>query len=485
MGQVVQDNVQTNVNGVIAQENGIINIDGQSGDQSNGQVNGINHAPQEPQEPQEPQLYEVDLESMQMDLYKGKYLTPDEFLEEIGKMVFNAEVRANEDRDRLYRAQAMFTATQVSVQEFDPQFRLECERMAARERKRRDQRRAEKKNKAAESGANNNGSGQENGAPVRRSARNNGQEPELAITDPLLLERRLKRQRSQDANTDSHESGEDNVDDRLAKRPRGDVIMQDDTDRDPLDVVGPTSSQARPTTVRFAPVEGSETPSRRFPGDGAISQQVLTPVLEVDSEPRPTTGFNPNLLNPMPTFDPPLPSLQSYMMSSMTEENASPLIPGQENPAQQNLFSLMPQPVGSEALNVPVAQFSAPPISPPRSPRQSPAPGTAARPEPGQGNSETLPVAMEVERPRSPTPPPPPPFHVDEDLLLDLELRFVKRTEKLNVEQLEQLRATSLNCIWRHRQEWDRDACIRELFGVIDEFVEEASLDIDDDDGQF
>jgi len=261
--------------------------------------------------------------------------------------------------------------------------------------------------------------------------------------------------------------------------------MQDDIDRDPLDVVGPTSSQPRPTTVRFAPVEGVETPSRRYPGDGAISQQVLTPVIEVNSEPRPSGGFDPNLLNPTPTFEPPLPSLQSYMMSSMTEESASPYIPSQETLAPQNSFSLIPQPVGSEALNVPVAQFSAPLISPPRSPRHSPAPGTAAIQESDLGSSGTLQVPMEVERPRTPTPPPPPPFHVDEGLLHELESSFVNQTEKLNVEQLEQLRATSLSCIWRHRQEWDRDACIRELFGVIKEFVEEASLDIDDDDGQY
>ena len=88
---------------------------------------------------------------------------------------------------------------------------------------------------------------------------------------------------------------------------------------------------------------------------------------------------------------------------------------------------------------------------------------------------------MEVERQRTPTPPPPP-FHIDEGLLVELETSFVNQTEKLNIEQLEQLRATSLGCIWRHRQEWDRDACVRELFGIIKEFVEEVSLDIDDED---
>jgi hypothetical protein len=51
-----------------------------------------------------------------------------------------ANIRANEDMDRLYKVHAMLTATQVSIQEFDPHFQLECERMATRERQRREER---------------------------------------------------------------------------------------------------------------------------------------------------------------------------------------------------------------------------------------------------------------------------------------------------------------------------------------------------------
>ena len=61
-------------------------------------------------------------------------------------------------------------AAQVSIQEFDPQLRLECERMAVRERQRWEQ---HKKNKGKERAQDNQLNG---GAPVavRRSVRNNG-----------------------------------------------------------------------------------------------------------------------------------------------------------------------------------------------------------------------------------------------------------------------------------------------------------------------
>ena len=46
----------------------------------------------------------------------------------------------------------------------------------------------------------------------RRSVRNNGQQPELSITDPVKLERRLKRQRGEECiGGNSHGSKEETV----------------------------------------------------------------------------------------------------------------------------------------------------------------------------------------------------------------------------------------------------------------------------------
>ena len=55
-------------------------------------------------------------------------------------------------------------------------------------------------------------------------------------------------------------------------------------------------------------------------------------------------------------------------------------------------------------------------------------------------------------------------------------------TSGMSIEQLEQLRATCLGAIWRHRQDWDRDALVQELDEIVDEFVQEVRVDLDDGD---
>ncbi|THH05437.1 hypothetical protein EW145_g4792 [Phellinidium pouzarii] len=470
-----------------AQLNGIIVIDGADGTHPEVRVNGA-HDP-----PAEPELFEVDLESMNVDLYKGKYLTPNMFLEDIGRMVYNAEMRKNEDHERLNKAQSMFTAAQVSIQEFDPGFRLECERMAGRECQRREQRRAEKERSRAgsrEGSTNGHGSGLENGAHIRRSARNNGLQPEIGITDPLKLERQLKRQRSHDANGDANGSGsgEDSIDDRDAKRSRVEPIAEDNRDYDEINILGPTSSQIRPATVRFATDinDDPQTPTRA--NGHHILHDHLAPIAEVYSESR-HSGFDPNLLNPA-ISQAPLPSLQSLIDANPMNDfsNSLPSLVSEQQffPPANNMFdfSHQLQPGASEMLIMPTGMDRA--IDPslnfatpqPQTPHRSPAPtATIEQIEQPQlpPRTETPPILMEVEAPRPPSPPPPE-FHVDEALLSQLETKFVGKTGQLNVEELEQLRAISLGCIWRHRQEWDRDACVRELFSVIDEFVEEAVL---------
>lgn len=74
---------------------------------------------------------------------------------------------------------------------------------------------------------------------------------------------------------------------------------------------------------------------------------------------------------------------------------------------------------------------------------------------------------------RSPTPPLPD-FHLDETLLDQLQRKLKLETEGMNVEQLEQLRATCLGDVWRHRKEWDRDDLVKALFKVVDDFLEEV-----------
>lgn len=79
-----------------------------------------------------------------------------------------------------------------------------------------------------------------------------------------------------------------------------------------------------------------------------------------------------------------------------------------------------------------------------------------------------LPVPI-IER----TPTPLPDFHVDDVLVEQLHASLRETTSSLTIEELEQLRATCLGCIWRHRSEWDRDSLVRELQDIVSDFVAE------------
>jgi len=419
---------------------------------TNGAPNGVHPEQLQQQqhqqmlvESQQPMLFDMDLERMHIDLYKGKYLTPQDFLDDVSKIVHNAGIRMDEDPDRLYKAQAMLTAAEVSIHEFDPGLRIECDRMAPRERQRREEHKKSKdkgKGRADDPG---------HAVGTRRSARHNGQQPELSITDPLKLERKLKRQRSNEDEGNSRGSSEEHGDGRDTKRSKLSVTSDDD-DRDPLDIVGPTSSQLRPTTVRFAsdipPVQNPEVPP---PMNGLEQHE---PDLPMSPSPYNTAGFDPFLLNPLsptgPIFHnaPPLPSLMNGILSP---------------PASAPFYSFQ-QPDNQTFVHAPVPQVSAP---------QTPIQIEEPLPP---GEEEPQPQPMVIER----TPTPLPEFHVDQSLVFKLKGDLRDTTASLTVEQLEQLRATCLGCIWRHRTEWDRDALVRELKEVVKEFVDEVVEDVSD-----
>ena len=436
----------------------------------NGHVNGIidDNYPLEPQ----PALYDMDLEKMHIELYKGRYLTPQDFLDDVGKMVHNASVRSHEDLDRLHKAQAMFTAAQVSIQEFDPMFRQECERMAVRERQRREQqKKAKEKEKEKDDG---NG----NGGPVvaRRSARNNGQQPELTITDPVKLERRLKRQRGEEGGADSLGSEEEVVGNndggRDAKRTR--MVIDDDDDRDPLDIVGgtPPSQVQSHTVVRFAPdlVEPmGDLNAVARPSDTQPSEPHPSDDMVVDENPR-RSGFDPSLLNPMSPSPP--RTVPQHMGDSF-------LAPPQWGPNDIQF-----EPPTIDPLNPFLSSQPGPNTRPSRTPSPSRTPILRSRtperiPTPPAHVPEPAPVPMIVVE-RTPSPPLPD-FYVDDSLVASLEGSLRDNTSTLTIEQLEQLRATCLGDVWRHRTEWNRDALVGDLIKVVHEFVEEVAEAWEDD----
>jgi hypothetical protein len=412
-----------------------------------------------------PPLFDMDLEKMHTELYRGRYLTPQDFLDDVGKMVHNADVRSYEDLDRLYKAQAMFTAAQVSIQEFDPSLKLECERMAGRERKRREDRRKEKekerekKEKEREKDDNLN----VNGQGARRSARNNGLQPELGITDPVKLERRLKRQRPNEAGSDSLGSEEEG-EVRDAKRTRMLVDGDGSDDPDPLDVVGldpslmhPRVHFAHPEIIQPIPRLGALLPRIATPPQQAVAvdgdaDMVVDGASASASRSR-SSGFDPSLLNPVSPSEETSPFFVPSSTPSIVANGAqyTPISAPITDPANPFLLS------ETTSSSIPPA---------PSTPTRTPPPPKSPEPE-----KPPSPVPMIVER----TPTPLPDFHVDEELVMELQRCLREDTGDLTIEELEQLRATCLGNVWRHRAEWDRDALVKELMDVIREFVSELS----------
>jgi len=428
-----------------------------------------------------PLLHDVDLEKMHVDLYRGRYLTPQDFLDDISKIVQNSELRAFEDMDRMYKAQAMLIATQVSIQEFDPAFKLECERMAVRERQRREERR---KNK--EKGKEKETEKEKEEAVTRRSTRIPGQTLEISIMDPVKLERRLKRQRGASAGS-SHEGEEDgqgeDEQERESKRSR---MSTEENERVSFEEAG-QATHVR--SVHFAASTEVVEPSQPIQTLGDASAATVLEPMIVDTVP--SSGFDPTLLNP-------IPPTENVLGTPRASRAASPVTK---------------QPVSTVAMNASSSSLPAPLVFNPLDSQLesdvssiSPAPlvttnsdpflilpqvvdhihghGSFRTPSPRQHTSlsrtktpELLPIAIQdplpviVERPPTPLPQ----FHVDEMLLSELHQRLTKTTAPLNIEQLEQLRATCLESVWRHRMDWERDGVVRELMEQVKNFVEEVT----------
>lgn len=371
-------------------------------------------------------IYNIDLERIQKYLYRGKYLTPQEFLEDLAKIVYNATVYGN-DNDRSVKAQMMYTTAQVFINELDTHFRLECDRMAVRERKRREQYARDNPRRlpidGPESCIQQNGESTHPISAMRRSARHNGQDPELPITDPLKLERRLKRQRSSDPSPSQDEAGRDDV--RSSKKAR---MSSEEGDADPLNVVDPTLPHVKSgVNVRFAQetmVVSLSSPAPMI-NMTSVTQSMSDPALAESDMPYDGSGVTSNTQDISSH-----PSATSTGMNHLTE-------------ARHVVDSVPPLP-------------------------EAEPPG----PLPMEVESE-----VRVEEPvllRSPSPEPHPPFEVPEEYLHQFSEELFTLTSSFNVEQLEQLRAACFACIWRRRSEWNRGGMILELTTILRTFLQES-----------
>ncbi|CAE6429389.1 unnamed protein product [Rhizoctonia solani] len=326
--------------------------------------------------PKRVKIYDMDLEKMHFKLYYVGYLTGEEFLHDVQQIVRNAEMitASDGDSDRLFKAQQMVNVARMLLNGWEPQFKLECERMAIRETQRRSERKkaraAEKAAKAKEKEAEQRkAEGKRSGSDepplhsygTRRATRHNGVQPEV-VEDPVDIERRLKRQRSE-----------------------------------------ATRGSAEPASAGSGPDIDMEDPDR------AAKRARTTPMPDGSPVDAPST-VGLNLL----------------------------VEPASHNPAE-----VMPAPPSEET------------------------------PNPVEANT------MSVDVPSDPVPDPEPEeplptFHIDESRLKALGEHLVHSTSSLKVEQLEQLRALCLNCVWCHRGEWDRDAMVGKMMEIVTDFVQQV-----------
>ncbi|KAJ1017846.1 hypothetical protein NDA16_005162 [Ustilago loliicola] len=141
-------------------------------------------------------IWTTNLEKMQKRLYYNGYLSCSAFMEDIQKIVENAEEAAEVDQDRVFRAHQMRNLAIVLMDQYiDAGFREECDRMALRQMA-REQEAKEATEKAKQSAEEAAAKKAESAKGERASARIAGREPESAGLESAGGERGSKRQRS-------------------------------------------------------------------------------------------------------------------------------------------------------------------------------------------------------------------------------------------------------------------------------------------------
>lgn len=83
--------------------------------------------------------------------------------------------------------------------------------------------------------------------------------------------------------------------------------------------------------------------------------------------------------------------------------------------------------------------------------------------------------SVSTAQPPNPAPPterlPFPDFIVNQSLLANLREKLERDSARLTIEQLEEVRAICLDCIWRRRADWDRSRMLGELIASVGQYM--------------
>jgi hypothetical protein len=406
-------------------------------------------APPEEQAPAEPQprFYNIDLDRMIGRLYKGRYLTPDNMLEDLVRIVKNAELAARVagEVEQEQRAQAMLINARVMVdQAFDAQFRLDCARMAERQRERmkKAQEKEEERKKEKDGEA--------------------GQIPPAHPSTPPPPEDR------ENALEDERPADATHVDVDLTDRQFGGkrsrtISISGSRQRTPMDVdlQEPPAKRAR----GLSEVNGSSLTDTG--GEDLQWQEQSRTAMDREPHANGIDSFHPqghvteaSILATDGDFEAGVPS-NAIMEGVQGADHPFDHIPDRSDlvssgtPSGVAVSSASSLPGGGLNAFVSAGQVQPNGIY-------------TTNPLHSEGSQSVAPAAL------SPPPEPLPPFVINDKAVDSLAVFLRSDTSGLNVEELEQLRAACYDTVWRARREWNRDPLIDELRELAEGFVEEA-----------
>jgi hypothetical protein len=395
--------------------------------------------------------HNVDLDSMHVDLYKGYFLTPDDFLADVLRIQVNAEVNAllEQDSEAPIKAGQMVNHSVVMIDQlFDQGSRVEYAKMAVRikEREKLNPTAHSKKRKGrkevvagahaiaaiAAAGGYGGGYGGFGGAfNVRQRPQDtNGV---IVLDDDGEVAPGAKRSRVEDG--EDAEMGEGGDEARPAKKSKG--LEGSDADADAAGEEDDSLPVA--STSRLDNIMNAEDTSSSVVDTAAGSLFSAT-----------------NLINPYAI--PPTATSRLAHLSVVT-----PLSSPDDTPTSTQPLDTATNAVASTsgvrfAEQVEVEEPTSPTLVPTTPERVEAVVAIAS------------PIAVDP-----PTPEPLPTFFLDEATLSSISTFLTEETGELSIDELEQLRASCYDIIWRGRKDWDRQALMVELEEVVREFVEEVN----------
>ncbi|KAK4057556.1 TAT-binding protein-like protein 7, AAA ATPase [Microbotryomycetes sp. JL221] len=388
--------------------------------------------------------YSVDLDTMHNDLYKGHYLTPDDFLADLMRIQANVEINAilEKDHEAPTRAGQMMNHARVMIdQTFDQNFRAECLKLRDRVE--------ERENKLPPGAKSKSRKMKSKGAlPEAEDLYVWAQKQAAAGGKGLMAT--IKKTTAEEGNGDEAVQADGDaiaaaVDEsgRLAKRVR----IVDDEDSDTVETRSGPSKRAKNDVngtaddVIMAPLAGSSGSLHVNLGfnEGA-GLNAVAPPMQVGAAPETdsATAAMPRL--------PGLPDAGIALPPHLSQEDtraATPL-------SRQGSVERPVTPHSAKDGHARVGGVN----------------GTSG------GSARGSPSAASDVNMVPSTPEPLPDFALPSLDSLSTLLR--DGTTDLTVDELEQLRAACFDVVWRGRKAWDRQDMVNEVNELVTEFVDEA-----------